>query len=163
MDPVLLLVVVVIALVVVVGSLVSAQRKRDAALEPVALGPSWTPPGVDPDDDTPDTAFPEVDVEDQATFIGERTGAPRGTIDEVVNAWHEYLAVIGLASLPQTHRYRIYDPYNPPVARRSHDGVAVADPDRVSRDIGMRTAITERDAAEVLEAALAYLERVGRA
>ncbi|MFA9432773.1 hypothetical protein [Egicoccus sp. AB-alg2] len=163
MDPVLLLAVVVIAVVVLIGVLVSAQRRRDAALEPVALGPSWTPPGVDPDDDAPDTAYPDVDPEDQASFIAERTGAPRKVIDEVVNAWHEYLSVIGLASLPATHRYRIYDPYNPPVARRGHDGTPVADPDRVARDIGMRTGIPERDAADVLAAELAYLERVDRA
>ncbi|MFA9446989.1 hypothetical protein [Egicoccus sp. AB-alg6-2] len=161
MDPVLLLVVGVVAVVTVAGLLVASQRRRDAALAPVPLGPSWTPPGVDPDADLPDTAFPGIDADEQAGFIAERTGATRTAIDEVVNAWQEYLAVIGRAQLPPTHRYRIYDPYNPPVARRSSDGTPIADPDRVARDVAMRTGVPEQEATEILSAQLAYLERAG--
>ena len=161
MDPVLLLVAVVLLAGALIALLVGGRRRRDAALAPVPLGPSWSPPGLDPDDDTPDTAFPELDVEDQAAYIAQRTGAPRPVIDDVVNAWQEYLAVTGLASLPATHQYRIYDPYNPPVARRGHDGAPIADPDRVARDVGMRTAIPERDAADILAAELAYLDQAG--
>lgn len=159
----LLLVVVVAGVVLTLALLVGGQRRRDANLAPVPLGPSWTPPGLDPDDDTPDSAYPQVDADERAAFIAERTGAPRAVIDEVANAWDEYLAVIGLARLPATHRYRIYDPYNPPVARRGHDGVPEADPGRVARDVGMRTAIPERDAAAVLDAELDYLQRAGHA
>ncbi|MEX2626143.1 MAG: hypothetical protein WD225_04630 [Ilumatobacteraceae bacterium] len=161
MEPALLLIGVVVVVVALIAVLVGGQRRRDAALAPVPLGPSWSPPDLDPDDDRPDTAFPELDLEEQASFIAEQTGAPRAVIDDVVNAWQEYLTVIGLASLPPTHRYRIYDPYNPPVARRGDDGRPVADPDRVARDVGMRTAIPEREAADILAAELAYLERVG--
>lgn len=163
MDPVLLLVVVVVASLALIALLVAGQRRRDANLGPVPLGPRWSPPGYDPDDDTPDTAFPGIDAEERAAFVAERTGAPRHVIDDVDNAWQEYLAVIGLAWLPPTHTYRIYDPYNPPVARRGEDGRPVADPGRVARDVGMRTAIPERDAAEILAADLAYLERAGAA
>ncbi|GGI09291.1 hypothetical protein [Egicoccus halophilus] len=159
MDPMLLLVAVVVVVVVAIAALVSGRRRRDASLEPVALGPSWRPPEHEREGERPDTAYPEVDVEEQAAFIAERTDAPRPVIDEVVNAWNEYLSVIGLAQLPATHDYRIYDPYNPPVARRGPDGEPVADPERVARDVGMRTTILERDAATVLEAELAYLEQ----
>lgn len=158
----MLLVVVIVGALALVAVLVAGQRRRDASLAPIPLGPSWSPPGYDPDDETPDTAFPGVDADERAAFVAERTGAPRHVIDDVDNAWQEYLAVIGLASLPPTHTYRIYDPYNPPVARRGDDGRPVADPGRVARDVGMRTAIPERDAADVLAADLAYLERAGQ-
>jgi hypothetical protein len=70
----------------------------------------------------------------------------------VLTVWHEYLTVLGLERLPAAHRYRLYDPYNPPVARRDANGRPTPDRERVARDLGNRTDVAERDAELVLDA-----------
>jgi hypothetical protein len=146
-DPILFLVLVVLLAAVVLGIGVTNRRRRDAALEPTRLGPSWTP-----------TVDDEQPVEDDAELarrvgvIAERAGADPSAVETVLSVWREYLAVLGLVRLPASHRYRIYDPYNPPVARRDAEGHPTPDRERVARDIGNRTAVPERDAEAILAA-----------
>jgi hypothetical protein len=148
-DPLLLLVLLVLALAVAVGIGVTNRRRRDAALEPTRLGPSWTPSLEE------QQAAPE---EDDAEFarrvaaIAERSGTEPRSVETVLTVWREYLAVLGLVRLPATHRYRLYDPYNPPVARRDADGRPTPDRERVARDVGNRTEVPERDAVAILAA-----------
>jgi hypothetical protein len=148
-DPLLLLVLLVLALAVAVGIGVTNRRRRDAALEPTRLGPSWTPSLEE------QQAAPE---EDDAEFarrvaaIAERSGTEPHSVETVLTVWREYLAVLGLVRLPATHRYRLYDPYNPPVARRDADGRPTPDRERVARDVGNRTEVPERDAVAILAA-----------
>jgi hypothetical protein len=51
-DPTLFVVLIVVALVVLAGVAVAGRRRREAALEPTRLGPSWTPATGD-EDETP--------------------------------------------------------------------------------------------------------------
>jgi hypothetical protein len=150
-EPTLFLLLLVVTLVLVAGVAVTSRRRRDAALEPTRLGPSWTPSTDDED------AAPTVDREQldrQAAELADRTGVDRRHVETVLTVWHEYLTVLGLERLPATHRYRLYDPYNPPVAKRDADGRPTPDRERVARDLGNRTEVAERD-AEVVLAALA--------
>jgi hypothetical protein len=148
-DPLLLLVLLVLAAAVVVGVAVTNRRRRDAALEPTRLGPSWTP-SLEEEDDAP--VEDDAELARQVAAIAERTGAEHRTVETVLGVWREYLAVLGLVRLPATHRYRLYDPYNPPVARRDADGRPTPDRERVARDIGNRTEVPERDAEAILAA-----------
>ena len=146
-----LLVAGVGALAAVVVILVAARSRRERALEPVRLGPSWSPEIPD-DDAAVDTAPPPpADREARARTVMERTGLDRQAIDTVLNAWDEYLAVIGVVSLPVTHRYKVYDPYDPPVPERGPNG-PIPDPVRVARDVSYRTAVAEVDASTVFDA-----------
>jgi hypothetical protein len=148
-DPLLLLVVLVLASAVVVGIGVTNRRRRDAALEPTRLGPSWTP-SFEEEDDAPEED--DAELARRVAAIAERTGTEPRSVETVLTVWREYLAVLGLVRLPATHRYRLYDPYNPPVARRDADGRPTPDRERVARDVGNRTEVPERDAAAILAA-----------
>jgi hypothetical protein len=149
-DPTLFILLIVVALVVLAGVAVAGRRRRDAALEPTRLGPSWTPATED-EDDTSEAQGEDLDR--QVSAVSDRTGLDRSTVEVVLSVWREYLAVLGITRLPATHRYRIYDPYNPPVARRDADGQPTPDRERVARDIGNRTEVAERDAEVILAAA----------
>jgi hypothetical protein len=149
-DPLLLLALLVVAAAVVIGVGVTNRRRRDAALEPTRLGPTWTPnldeeEEVEPEED-------EAELARRVNAIAERTGVDTRSVEVVLAIWREYLAVLGLVRLPATHRYRLYDPYNPPVARRDADGQPTPDRERVARDVGNRTEVPERDAEAILEA-----------
>jgi hypothetical protein len=135
-----------LALVAIVA--VGARRNRDRSLEPVRLGPSWQPA---PSEQEEDPVGPERDPQERARAVEERTGLDRSVIDTTLNAWDEYLVVIGVASLPRTHRFEVYDPYDPPVAERGPNG-PIPDPVRVARDVDRRTPVSELDATTVLEA-----------
>jgi hypothetical protein len=141
------LVIAAVALVLIVIIALAARRGRDRSLEPVRLGPQWQPAPGDDDEPTGPTDDPEA----RARIVQERTGLDRSVIDTTLNAWDEYLVVIGLASLPKAHRFQVYDPYDPPVAERGPDG-PIPDPVRVARDVDRRTPVTEVDASTVLEA-----------
>jgi hypothetical protein len=147
-DPTLLLLLLVVTLAVVAGFALSSRRRRDAALEPTRLGPSWTPTVDEEDEHGMDDG---ADVPAQVSAIAERTGLDPRTVETVLTLWREYLAVLGIIRLPATHRYRLYDPYNPPVASRDVDGRPAPDRQRVARDVGNRTEIPERDAQIVLD------------
>jgi hypothetical protein len=154
LDPILLVVVLAIVVLALAAMAVAARRRRDAALEPTRLGPSWAPTfGEDEEDVTIDLEARERQVAD----LAERTGVDARHVRVVVEVWHEYLTVLGLERLPAGHRYRIYDPYNPPVAKRDADGRPAPDRQRVARDLGTRTEVAERDA----ETVLAALDRQG--
>jgi hypothetical protein len=148
-DPILLLVLVVLALAVALGIGVTNRRRRDAALEPTRLGPSWSPAVGEEDEPAEED---ETEVARRVEAIVERTGSDERTVRTVLDIWREYLAVLGLVRLPATHRYRLYDPYNPPVARRDVEGRPTPDRERVARDIGNRTEVPERDAEAILAA-----------
>jgi hypothetical protein len=147
-DPTLFLLLVVITVAVVAGLAIASRRRRDAALEPTRLGPNWTPSLAEEEGAE---AFAD-DLDRQVDQVAEETGLDRRTVETVLTLWREYLAVVGLARLPATHRYRLYDPYNPPVARRDAEGRTTPDRERVARDIGSRTEVPERDAEAVLAA-----------
>jgi hypothetical protein len=148
-DPILFLVLVVLLAAVVLGIGMTNRRRRDAALEPTRLGPSWTPT-VDDEDEQP--VEDDAELARRVGVIAERAGADPSAVETVLSVWREYLAVLGLVRLPASHRYRIYDPYNPPVARRDAEGRPTPDRERVARDIGNRTAVPERDAEAILAA-----------
>jgi hypothetical protein len=59
--------------------------------------------------------------------------------------------VLRVRPLPRAHRYRFYDPYDPPVTELGPDG-PVPDPVRVARDVAQRTSVQEIDAMAVLHA-----------
>jgi hypothetical protein len=134
-----------VAVVLVLFALVLGRRRRATALEPTRLGPSWTPSEAERVSD------PAVDAEreDTARRVAEQTGLDREVVDETLAAWWEYLAVLRIGSLPRSHRYRFYDPYDPPVAERGPDG-PIPDPVRVARDVAQRSGVVEIDAAQVL-------------
>jgi hypothetical protein len=134
-----------VAVVLVLLALMLGRRRRDTALEPTRLGPSWTPSEPDRISD------PAVDAEreDTARRIAEQTGLDRDIVDETLAAWWEYLAVLRIGTVPRAHHYRFYDPYDPPVAERGPDG-PIPDPVRVARDVAQRTGVVEIDAAQVL-------------
>jgi hypothetical protein len=148
-DPTLFLLLLVVAVGAVAGLAISSRRRRDAALEPTRLGPSWTP-SVDEEDEPDQDAGAEFQA--QVGAIAERTELDRATVETVLTLWREYLAVLGVVRLPATYRYTLYDPYNPPVASRDVDGRPAPDRERVARDVGVRTQVAERDAQLVLDA-----------
>jgi hypothetical protein len=148
-DPTLFLLLLVVAVGAVAGLAISSRRRRDAALEPTRLGPSWTP-SVDEEDEPDQDAGAEFQA--QVGAIAERTELDRATVETVLTLWREYLAVLGVVRLPATYRYTLYDPYNPPVASRDVDGRPAPDRERVARDVGVRTQVAERDAHLVLDA-----------
>lgn len=136
----------VVVLLVLAGVLV--RRRRERALTPVRLGPRWEPQARG------ELAGPTVDPEareQRAETIRARTDLDRETVDTVLAAWDEYLAVIGLGELPPGHRYRVFDPYDPPIPERGPSG-PVTDPVRVARDVERRTGVSEADAMAVLQA-----------
>jgi hypothetical protein len=148
LDPLLLLLLLALVVVVLVVVGVANRRRRDAALEPTRLGPSWSPD----DEDVVDLAAEDEAIAERATELAASTELPRDTVETVLHVWREYLAVLGLTRLPASYRYRLYDPYNPPVARRDADGQPTPDRERVARDVGNRTEVSERDALQVLAA-----------
>ena len=148
MDATTTLLVAGAGVLAVVVILVTARSRRGRTFEPVRLGPSWSPEIPDDEDTGPP---PPADREERARTVMERTGLDRPAIDIVLNAWDEYLAVIGVASLPVTHRYEVYDPYDPPVPERGPNG-PIPDPVRVARDVSYRTTVTEVDATTVFDA-----------
>jgi hypothetical protein len=133
----------VIALLVLVAS----RNRRDASLEPTRLGPSWNPPAGQ--EEAPDD--PEVRSR-RIQDVVSRTEASEQTVTAVLDIWDEYLGVLGLAPLPAGHRRQVYDPYDPPVAKRGHDGRPEPDRERVARDVASRLGIDEAVALRVLEA-----------
>jgi hypothetical protein len=149
-DPSLFVLLIVVALAALAGLAVASRRRREAALEPTRLGPSWAPV-ADEEDEVPGAEGEDRDR--QISAVSERTGLDRGSVEVVLSVWREYLAVLGVTRLPASHRYRIYDPYNPPVARRDAEGRPTPDRERVARDIGNRTEVSERDAEVILAAA----------
>lgn len=135
--------VVLLLLVVLVAT--RGRRRRD--LEPVRLGPSWTPPGS--------VSTPPIDPsrDERVAPLAARSGSDELTVASVLVAWDEYLSVLGLVEMPPGHRYRVYDPYDPPVAER-RDGRPMPDPVRVARDVSSRLGIGEVDARGILDALL---------
>ena len=149
-SPIVLAALGVLALLVV-ALLVRGRSRRDDALAPVRLGPSWSPD----DDVTAPRGGPARDPEAvaaRADAVAARTGVPRDTVVTVLDAWDEYIGVLGLGALPPAQGRRLYDPYDPPVARRGPDGRPVPDEHRVARDVAGRYGVTETTAREVLAA-----------
>ena len=139
-----------VLVVLAVALLLRGRARRDDALTPVRLGPSWSP-----DDDVTATRGPARDPDAtaaRADAVAARTGVPRETVVTVLDAWDEYLGVLGLGPLPPTQGRRLYDPYDPPVARRGADGRPVPDEHRVARDVAGRYNVPEATAREVLAA-----------
>ncbi len=147
MDP--LTIGLVAAAAVFAGAVAVASRsRRDRSLQPVRLGPAWEQPGAADE--------PEVDPtdDDRVAWLTDRTDIGAGEVAIVLQAWDEHLAVLGFLTLPASHRYLVYDPYDPPIAGRGPDNRPVADPVRVARDIAQRTRVAEVDARTVLDTLL---------
>ncbi|MEX1162881.1 MAG: hypothetical protein WEB03_04810 [Nitriliruptor sp.] len=146
MEPLLLALIALAAVALV--ALVAGRNRRDASLEPTRLGPSWTPPGAG-------EAESMADPDTRARRIAEvvrRTEVDEPTAVAVLEIWDEYLGVLGLTPLPAGHRRRVYDPYDPPVARRGPDGRPEPDRDRVARDVAGRLGIDETVANAIIAA-----------
>jgi hypothetical protein len=139
---------VALAVVLLVAALVLGRRRRETALEPVRLGPSWTPGR---DQASGDLRDPDA-VARRADAVAERTGTDRAVVIRILDVWDEYLGVLGLVPLASDHRRLIYDPYDPPVAQRGPDGRPQPDPDRVARDAAGRLGVAESVAQDVLRA-----------
>lgn len=148
MEPLLLIALGVFALAVV-GALVAGRNRRAASLEPTRLGPSWSPPPGE--DDEVVAVDPEVRAR-RVSAVVSRTDVDEATAAAVLEVWDEYLGVLGLSPLPAGHRRQVYDPYDPPVARRGSDGRPEPDRERVARDVASRRGIEETVALEVLHA-----------
>lgn len=146
MDIVLIAAAVVVVFIVV--GLVAGRSRRDASLAPARLGPSWAP-------SIPEDEAPVVDPEDRprraGAIAGRVEGTDEATVAAVLEVWDEYLGVLGLAPLPAGHHRRVYDPYDPPVAKRGADGQTVPDRERVARDIASRLGLDEALALEILQ------------
>jgi len=150
-EPWIWLLVGVAAVVAVAGGLALARRRVDRALTPTRLGPAWSPPSDGSEAGVGEDLDPGAD--DRVDPLVAATGVDAVVVADVLNAWDEYLDVIGVLSLPATHPYRVYDPYDPPVAERKADGHAAPDPARVARDIARRRPdVDEIDARAVLAA-----------
>lgn len=147
MDP-LTIVLVVVALVFAGVAAIAARSRRDRSLEPVRLGPAWEQPGAADEPAVDPTEDPRV------AYLTDRTDIGASEVATVLQAWDEHLAVLGFLTLPASHRYRVYDPYDPPIAGRGPDNRPVADPVRVARDVGQRTRVAEIDARTVLDTLL---------
>lgn len=144
-------VVVLLALVAVLA----ARRRRDRSLEPVRLGPAWAPPGGrDARDDGAPPASEVLRDDGRVPTLSARTGVDEETVATVLVAYDELLAVLGVARLPAGHRYRVYDPYDPPVVGRDAANRPIADPVRVARDVERHTGVREATARQVLDALL---------
>lgn len=129
----------------------AARRRRSRAVEPVRLGPSWSPQvGANARKRGGDVGALLKD-DPRVEALTARTGQDERTVATVVLAWDEFNAVLGERSLAD-HQFRIYDPYDPPVVGRRADMRPVVDPARVARDIERRTAVAETDARLVLDA-----------
>lgn len=148
MPPTAVLVAVAVVVLLVLA-LVLGRKRRDDALNPTRLGPSWAPSA---DVASGDLRDPEA-VAQRADAIAERTGVDRATVGQVLDVWDEYLGVLGLAPLAPDHRRLVYDPYDPPVAQRGADGRPLPDRERVARDASRRLGTAETVALEVLRAA----------
>jgi hypothetical protein len=134
--------------VLLIAALVASRNRRDAALEPTRLGPAWTPPaGVDEQE----LADPE-ERKRRIADVAARTDADESTVSPVLDIWDEYLGVLGLVPLAAGHRRQVYDPYDPPVARRGPDGRPEPDRERVARDVASRLGIDEALARQIIEA-----------
>jgi hypothetical protein len=146
MDPTTYALVIGVA---VLGLLVAwgTRHRRDDALDPIRLGPAWEPNDGD-GPASPTGPDPRVEV------LQQRTGCDADTVANVLSGWDEHLAVLGLLSLPASHRYRVYDPYDRPVMVQGSDNRPVTDPGRVARDVARRTPTAELDARAVLDALL---------
>lgn len=142
---------IIVAVVLVVAVIVFSRRQRDTSelSGPVRLGPSWSPPEDQLVDDPSAAALRERDLAAAkgAADLDERS------IATTLEAWWEYLSVLRVRPLSRGHRYRFYDPYDPPVTELGPDG-PVPDPVRVARDVAQRTSIAEIDAVAVLDAVL---------
>ncbi len=150
-DPWISLLVGVAAVVVLAVGLVLARRRVDRALTPTRLGPAWSPPGGASEGGGGPAADPGAD--ERVDPLVAATGVAAVVVADVLNAWDEYLDVIGVLSLPATHPYRVYDPYDPPVAERTAGGHPTPDPLRVARDVARRRPdVDEMDARAVLAA-----------
>ncbi|MTV26344.1 hypothetical protein FTX61_13105 [Nitriliruptoraceae bacterium ZYF776] len=146
MEPVLIAAAAVVVLLLI--GLVAGRNRRDASLAPARLGPSWAP-------SVPEDAEPALDPDDRARRAGAAAArvedADEATAAAVLEVWDEYLGVLGLAPLPAGHHRRVYDPYDPPVAKRGADGRAVPDRERVARDVASRIGVDEALALEILQ------------
>lgn len=142
--------VVIVVLALVLVALSAGRRRRDAALEPTRLGPSWAPPSPDPGQATA-VDPPDVDPE-RVGAVAQRSGWDEPVVATVLGAWIEYLGVVGLRNLPADHDYRVYDPYDPPVVTRTADRTPIVDPERVARDVATRLRLPEVAATEILAA-----------
>lgn len=142
---------IIIAVVLVVAVIVFSRRQRDTSdlAGPVRLGPSWSPPEDELVDDPSAAALRDRDLAAAkgAADLDERS------IATALEAWWEYLSVLRVRPLSRGHRYRFYDPYDPPVTELGPDG-PVPDPVRVARDVAQRTSVAEIDAVAVLNAVL---------
>lgn len=147
MDPLLMFGLAALV-VVVIAVLIASRNRRDASLEPTRLGPAWTPPAGE---DESETADPETRKR-RITEVAARTEANEPTVSAVLDIWDEYLGVLGLAPLAAGHRRQVYDPYDPPVARRGPDGRPEPDRERVARDVSSRLGVEEALALRIIEA-----------
>jgi hypothetical protein len=140
---------IIIAIVLVLAVIVFSRRKRDAADVggSVRLGPSWSPPEDDLVDDPSAMALRDRDL----AAAGAAVDLDERAVATTLEAWWEYLSVLRVRPLPRAHRYRFYDPYDPPVTELGPDG-PVPDPVRVARDVAQRTSVQEIDAMAVLHA-----------
>lgn len=141
---------IAVLVVLVAVALLRGRSARDDALAPVRLGPAWSP-----SQDVTAGDRPQRDPEAFAARVEQVAAtaqAPSDTVRTVLEVWDEYLAVLGLTTLPADHQRRVYDPYDPPVARRGKDGRPVPDADRVARDVAGRIGIGEERVREILAA-----------
>jgi hypothetical protein len=140
---------ILVAVVLVVAVVVFSRRQRDTAElgSPVRLGPSWSPPEDDLADDPSAVALRERDM----TAAKGAADLDERSVATTLEAWWEYLSVLGVRPLSRGHHYRFYDPYDPPATELGPDG-RVPDPVRVARDVAQRTSVAEIDALAVLNA-----------
>jgi hypothetical protein len=142
---------IIVAVVLVVAVIVFSRRRSETSDlgSPVRLGPSWSPPEDELADDPSAVALRERDL----TVAKGGVDLDERAVTTTLEAWWEYLSVLRVRPLPRGHRYRFYDPYDPPVTELGPDG-PVPDPVRVARDVAQRTSVAEIDAFAVLEAVL---------
>jgi hypothetical protein len=140
---------IVVAVVLVLAVILFSRRQRDNADVggPARLGPSWSPPEDDLVDDPSAVALRERDL----AVAGAAVDLDERAVATTLEAWWEYLSVLRIRPLPRAHRYRFYDPYDPPATELGPNG-PVPDPVRVARDVAQRTSVVEIDAVAVLHA-----------
>jgi hypothetical protein len=149
MDPTTYALIGAVVVLAVLVGLVTRNR-RDRSLQPVRLGPAWSPAGGGGRGGDVIGAVDVLGEDDRVGHVSQRTGLDEETVATVLLAWDELASVLGHGPLASDHRYRIYDPFDPPVTARSADGRPVVDPARVARDVDTRTSVAEVDARTVL-------------
>lgn len=147
---------VMIAVIVVLALMVAivTRRRRDRSLQPVRLGPSWSPTGTSSGRRTAQAATDVLGDDDRVADLCARTGHDEETVATVVLAYDELLSVLGVSPLPADHHYRVYDAYDPPVVGRDAEYRPIPDPVRIARDVEQRTRIGQDVARQIIDALL---------